>query len=212
MSEDREKILQEEQKENETKEVPSSQTEETGEATRPEAGDPADQDQTDPVDGEKSAPSADQENPQERAEDSFSTDPAEEGLKMRLLRLQADFQNYKNRVEREKKSTILYANERLLLQILDIIDNFERALASEQDRDPFFEGMEMIYRQLQEVLTRNGVEEIHSDGQAFNHELHNAVLTEESDQVESGTILETLQKGYTLHGKLVRPAMVKVAK
>ena len=128
------------------------------------------------------------------------------------MRLQADFQNFRRRSEQEQINTVRYANERLILQLLDVVDNFERALATEKEHDTFFEGMEMIHAQLREILTKNGVEAVEADGEAFDPNLHHAILTEESDTVEEGYVIETLQKGYKLNGKLIRPAMVKVAK
>lgn len=135
-----------------------------------------------------------------------------EEIAVRYLRLQADFQNFKRRSEEEQKNTVRYANERLILQLLDVVDNFERALATEKEHDSFFLGMEMIHSQLREILEKNGVEAILADGEAFDPNLHHAVLTEESADVDEGHVIETLQTGYKLNGKLIRPAMVKVAK
>lgn len=135
-----------------------------------------------------------------------------EEIAVRYLRLQADFQNFKRRSEEEQKNTVRYANERLILQLLDVVDNFERALATEKEHDSFFLGMEMIHSQLREILEKNGVEVILADGEAFDPNLHHAVLTEESADVDEGHVIETLQTGYKLNGKLIRPAMVKVAK
>lgn len=133
-------------------------------------------------------------------------------LQSQVLRLQADYQNYQKRVEREKESIVQYANENLVVKILDVIDNFDRALESEADQDSFYEGMVLIRKQLIKALESAGVREMESDGQEFDPNFHNAVLSEESDEVKSGHIIETLQKGYTLNDKVIRPAMVKVAK
>lgn len=149
--------------------------------------------------------------PEPREEPGESETPKEE-LTLRYLRLQADFQNYKRRTQEEQKNTVRYANERLILQLLDVVDNFERALATEKEHDNFFLGMDMIHAQLREILEKNGVEAIKADGAAFDPNLHHAVLTEESAEVEEGHVIETLQTGYLLNGKLIRPAMVKVAK
>ncbi len=132
--------------------------------------------------------------------------------KNQMLRMQAEFINYKKRVEKDKKDTIIFANEKLLIEILEVVDNFYRALDSEKEHDSFFQGMEMIFNQLDNILKENGLEEIASDGQVFDPHLHSAVLMEDSDEVESGRITETMRKGYKLNGKLIRPAMVKVAK
>lgn len=152
-------------------------------------------------------------NPSEGDKKDASVDASKnEEIAVRYLRLQADFQNYKRRTEEEQKNTIRYANERLILQLLDVVDNFERALATEKEHDNFFLGMEMIHSQLREILEKNGVEAIVADGEAFDPNLHHAVLTEESAEVDEGHVIETLQTGYKLNGKLIRPAMVKVAK
>lgn len=155
-----------------------------------------------------------EENSQEndKAVENSDTDPEDEELSIRYLRLQADFQNYRKRMEREREATVKYAEERLVIQLLDILDNFERALEFEKEHDSFYDGMDMIYQQFKAVLERNGLEEVEADGAEFDHNLHNAVLTEESDEIESGHIISALQKGYKLNGKLIRPAMVKVAK
>lgn len=155
-----------------------------------------------------------EENPQENDKTAANseTNPEEEELSIRYLRLQADFQNYRKRMEREREATVKYAGERLVIQLLDILDNFERALESEKEHDSFYDGMDMIYQQFKAVLEKNGLEEVEADGTEFDHNLHNAVLTEESDEIESGHIISALQKGYKLNGKLIRPAMVKVAK
>lgn len=145
-------------------------------------------------------------------ESSSESKDSDETLSVRYMRLQADFQNFRRRSEQEQINTVRYANERLILQLLDVVDNFERALATEKEHDTFFEGMEMIHAQLREILTKNGVEAVEADGEAFDPNLHHAILTEESDTVEEGHVIETLQKGYKLNGKLIRPAMVKVAK
>lgn len=153
------------------------------------------------------------DNPSEGDKKDASVDASKnEEIAVRYLRLQADFQNYKRRTEEEQKNTIRYANERLILQLLDVVDNFERALATEKEHDNFFLGMEMIHSQLREILEKNGVEAIVADGEAFDPNLHHAVLTEESAEVDEGHVIETLQTGYKLNGKLIRPAMVKVAK
>lgn len=148
----------------------------------------------------------------EEASANEMENPEQEEIAQRYLRLQADFQNYKRRSEEEQKNTVRYANERLILQFLDVVDNFERALATEKEHDNFYLGMEMIHAQLREILEKNGVEAVVADGEAFDPNLHHAVLTEESAEVEEGHVIETLQTGYMLNGKLIRPAMVKVAK
>lgn len=134
----------------------------------------------------------------------------EESNDQKFLRLMADFQNYKKRVEKEKTDIYAYANEKIIGDMLNVIDNFERALAQGSEDKAFASGMELILKQLTDALTNAGLEEIKSLGEDFDPNLHNAVLTGDDDQFESGKVTEVFQKGYTLKGKLLRAAMVKV--
>lgn len=133
-------------------------------------------------------------------------------LNDKLARMQADFVNYKNRVEREKKELIQYSNEKLILQILPTVDNLERALLNYNENDEFQKGIFLIYKSLLKVLKEENVEEINSDGMEFNPNEHNAVMLEENDSVLSNHVIETLQKGYKIKDKIIRPSMVKVSK
>lgn len=137
----------------------------------------------------------------------------EEDLQTRYLRLAADFQNYKRRVEKEKSDIYAYANEKIVTELLDVIDNFERAIAHKQDcKDPkMLEGMAMIFKQFKGVLEKSNVEEIKAAGEEFDPNYHHAVMTENSVEYESGKVTAVLQKGYLLNGKVIRPSMVKVA-
>ncbi|NMB09006.1 MAG: nucleotide exchange factor GrpE [Tissierellia bacterium] len=132
-------------------------------------------------------------------------------LSDRLLRLQADFINYKNRVKKEKENIYSYATEDLMIQILPILDNFERALENKESHNGFYQGVEMIYNQLIEILKSNGLKEIECLGECFDPNFHHAVFMEKVEDTEEGTILEILQKGYMLKDKVIRPSMVKVA-
>lgn len=134
----------------------------------------------------------------------------EEDGNTKYLRLMADFQNYKKRVEKEKTDLYSYANEKLVTELLDVLDNFERALGHEDEGDGFKEGMEMIFKQLSDVLEKSGLAEIPALGEDFDPNYHNAVMTEETEEYESGKVSGVLQKGYTLNGKVIRPSMVKV--
>lgn len=138
-------------------------------------------------------------------------DPEEEALNAKYMRLMADFQNFKRRTEKEKSDIYAFANEKIVKELLDVIDNFERALAAGNDGDKFLEGMEMILKQLLSVLERAGVSEIKCLGEDFDPNFHNAVMTEDSTEYESGKVTEVLQKGYILNSRVVRPAMVKVS-
>ena len=134
-----------------------------------------------------------------------------EELKNQLLRLQADFVNYKNRTEREKSNSIILANEGLILKLLPVLDNFNRAFAHVNLEDDAVKGFVMIKDQFESILKSEMVEEIESDGATFDPNLHNAVMTESKDGVDSGIVLETFEKGYKIKDKVIRPSMVKVS-
>ena len=134
-----------------------------------------------------------------------------EELKNQLLRLQADFVNYKNRTEREKSNSIILANEGLILKLLPVLDNFNRAFTHVNIEDETIKGFVMIKEQFESVLKSEMVEEIESDGAVFDPNLHNAVMTESKEGVKSGIVLETFEKGYKIKDKVIRPSMVKVS-
>ncbi|MDO5027324.1 MAG: nucleotide exchange factor GrpE [Tissierellia bacterium] len=136
----------------------------------------------------------------------------DEALKTTLARLQADFQNYRNRTEKEKASVYAYANEKLVLKLLPIIDNLERAIASEKEEDAFYQGVKMIYDELIKVLDKEGIVRFDPVGEKFDPNFHQAIFMEESSEMESEHILETFQVGYMIKDKVIRPAMVKVSK
>ncbi|MDO4868887.1 MAG: nucleotide exchange factor GrpE [Bacillota bacterium] len=151
-----------------------------------------------------------EEKPEEKPEESEQEDEGEK----KYLRLMADFQNYKKRVEKEKKDLYSYANEKIMTELLEVMDNFERALeqnaAAEGSGEGFATGMEMIFKQLVNVLEKEGLKEIEALGEEFDPNFHNAVMTEETEEYESGKVSGVMQKGYTLNGKVIRPSMVKV--
>lgn len=132
----------------------------------------------------------------------------------RYLRVQAEYDNYKRRTEKEKASERKYKSLDLANDIIPVLDNFERALQVEVDGDNkgMIEGITMVYNQLIEALKTNGVEEMEVEGQTFDPNLHHAVIQAEEEDVESDIIVEELQKGYLLKDKVIRPAMVKVNK
>jgi molecular chaperone GrpE len=134
-------------------------------------------------------------------------------LNSRFMRLQADFINHKRRTENEKENSISDGIEFVMRDLLPIIDNFQRALESEVDKeDGFYKGISMIEQQLFDLLKNYSVMEIDCLGKAFDPNYHDAVFMEESDKYEPGMITEVLQKGYKLKEKVIRPAMVKVSK
>ncbi len=144
----------------------------------------------------------------------------DEDLNTRYMRLMADFQNYKKRAEKQRSEIHAYANEKIVIKLIDVLDNFERALQNSEgngegeDRDEavgFKEGMTLIFKQLKDTLTDAGVTEIEAEDVVFDPNYHNAVMMEDTDKVKSGNVSEVLQKGYMLNGKVIRPSMVKVA-
>lgn len=160
--------------------------------------------------GEAGSGTAEETGETEEAGETEETGAEDEALMAKYQRLMADFQNYKRRTEKEKNDIYAYANEKLILGLLEVIDNFERAVLSETADEKYAEGMEMIFKQLKGVLEKSGLEEIKALGEGFDPNFHNAVMTEDNDRFESGSVTEVLQKGYTLNGKVIRPSMVKV--
>jgi len=131
----------------------------------------------------------------------------------RLARLQADFENYRRRTRQETENFYKYASEQLVCALLPVLDNFERALAAEGDSmESFKSGVEMIYRQFLDVLTTEGLAQIPAVGEQFDPARHEAVLKAESEEHPENTVIEELRRGYCLKDKVVRPAMVKVAR
>ena len=126
-------------------------------------------------------------------------------------RLKADFVNYRKRTQKEKDGLGLQAQIELLEEILPAIDNFERALLTADEESEFKEGIELIYKQLFNALKQLGLEKIEGKGCPFDHKYHEAIMQVEDSEVESGTVVEELQTGYMYNGKVIRPAMVKVA-
>ncbi len=133
----------------------------------------------------------------------------------RLKYLQADFENYKKRVEREKSEIIKREKALLINRILIILDELELAIRNRkegQETDVLVEGVEMIFNKLQKLLCEEGLCEIEALGKSFNPELHEAFLTVQTEDHPNNTVIEELRKGYMLDGKVVRPSIVKVAK
>ena len=132
-------------------------------------------------------------------------------VKDSYIRLQADFENFRRRTEREKADIYKFSSEKLVGKLLSVLDNLDRALAESKEDDSFAQGVSLVKKEFLEILQAEGLEEIESDGAVFDANLHHAVFMEKSDEVESGSIIETFQKGYKLNGKVIRPAMVKVS-
>jgi molecular chaperone GrpE len=145
------------------------------------------------------------------ANDKLKEEMAE--LYERLLRKQAELDNFRKRAQREKEEFRQYATEDLIREFLPVLDAFERALKKRAPAipEPFYQGMELIHRQLSEVLARAGLEAIETAGQLFDPHYHQAVETVEEAGRRDQEIVEELQRGYMLKHRLLRPAIVKVA-
>lgn len=135
----------------------------------------------------------------------------------KTLRTLAEMENLRKRLEKEKQDYCDFANKEFVSDLLPVLDNFDRALAavdpaSRGESDPYRQGVEMIYKQLEEVLKSQGLEEIKALGEHFDPFLHEAVQEEESDDYPDGTVLEVLLKGYLFRRKLLRAAVVKVSR
>ncbi len=131
----------------------------------------------------------------------------------RLLRLKADFENFKKRVEREREASERHASAGLVTRLLSVLDNFERALARdvpEGDGHSFREGIELIFRQLLDELRKEGLTPVDSLGQPFDPCIHEAVATDVIEELPSQTVVEELRRGYLMHDRLLRPSLVKV--
>ena len=128
------------------------------------------------------------------------------------LRLRADVENYRKQLDREKEDFMRWANKEVLLDILEVADNFERAIPLLRKKDPEgAQGMELIYSQLMKAMEKYGLSKIEAVGKKFDTRFHEAFLQEETDGLE-GVILEELQKGYILNDKVLRHSKVKVSK
>lgn len=133
-----------------------------------------------------------------------------------LLRTKADFINYRKRLEEEQSRMLKYCNEDIVKEILPVIDNFERAIGLddnnlEDELSKFLSGFKMIYCNLVSSLKKFDVIEIDGNNKPFDATYHQAVMTDKTDDIKPGYVIEVLQKGYILKGKVIRPAMVKVS-
>jgi molecular chaperone GrpE len=144
-----------------------------------------------------------------RAQEVASQETAE--MKDRYLRTLADFENFRKRSEREKSDFFKYALAGLLRELLPVLDNFDRALEHAAEGDDFHRGVLLVYKQMFDALTKHGLRPIDQAGVPFDPNIHEAVVREEDPSVPSHTVVAVLQKGYFIHDRLLRPAMVKVA-
>ena len=168
---------------------------------------------------EQEAKENSQENPEqieeaiEEVDELTQTKQQLEEEQDKLIRLRADFENFKRRVQLDKTADFKYRAQSVLSDILPVLDNFERALAVETTSDEaasIVKGVDMVYRTLLEAVKKEGLEQIEAEGVAFDPNFHQAVMQEKDDSKESGVVLQELQKGYKLKDRVLRPSMVKV--
>lgn len=153
------------------------------------------------------------ENDLEKELDDIKVKLAEQ--KTEYLRKLAEFENFKKRLSKEKEEVIRYANESLLVDFFPVLDSFEMTLSHislDQKSDPVISGIELVYKQFLEILKKSGLEEITGEGEAFNPNFQEAMSTEKSEGQKSGTVLKVHRKGFKLKGRVLRAALVTVAK
>jgi molecular chaperone GrpE len=148
---------------------------------------------------------------QEKDDEIQEKDQRIEDYQEQLLRLQADFENYKKRSEKEMQEYMNYANEGLILKILESYEDLYRALKSEKS-DDLREGVELIYQKLSKILEGEGLKEIPAKGEKFDPFKHEAIMAEAHADYENGKVIEQLGKGYTLNSKVIKYSKVKVCK
>ncbi|MFH1006299.1 MAG: nucleotide exchange factor GrpE [Candidatus Latescibacterota bacterium] len=173
------------------------------------AGDPEAEKADEQAENDAGEQTGQEENPLEKA----LTEAAQH--QDRFLRLAAEFDNYKRRTARQYGDIVQSANERLMSQLLPVLDNFERALSHQGDDETlesFRKGVEMIFGQLHDVLEAEGLKPFESVGKPFDSNIHDAVIQIESDEHESEIVMEEVQKGYTLGDKVLRHTKVVVSK
>ena len=129
----------------------------------------------------------------------------------RYLRTLADFDNYRKRADREKHDFFRHALASVFREVLPVLDNFDRALEHAEEGDEFHRGVALIYKQLWDVLQKQGLRAIDDANVRFDPNIHEAVVRDEDPSLPSQTVVEILQKGYFLNDRLLRPALVKVA-
>lgn len=135
--------------------------------------------------------------------------------KDRYLRLNAEFDNFRKRILKEREEFIKYANEKLILELIDVLESLERGIENTKkanNKDKLIEGMELVYKQFKNVLEKNGLTPIKVLGEKFDHYKHEAMMQTITDECDEGTILEEFARGYMLNGKVIRYSKVRVSK
>ncbi len=158
------------------------------------------------------ASSSTNEAPQEAAKADDAGETQGEEFKAQLIRMAADFENFKKRARKEKEDLRKFGNEHLMRDILPVLDNLERALAHvDSDANPLVEGIKMVSKQFLQVMENYGVRPIESTGKTFDPAIHDAMTQQPTADAEPGTVLQEFERGFTIHERLLRPAKVIVA-
>ncbi len=135
--------------------------------------------------------------------------------KDRCLRLNAEFENQRKRLQKEKEEFVKYANEKLIIELIDIMESLERGLENSKgssNKEKLIQGMELIYKQFKNVLEKNGLVPIKALGEKFDPYKHEAMMQTPSDDIEEDTVLEEFSRGYMLNNKVIRYSRVRVSK
>ncbi len=216
MSKKNEKMIREE-----TEDIKTENTEEsTEEAVKQDDPEKEEASEDNTKDTEEAEGLNEEEDTKEGSKDEKEKkDPKDEKiaeLNDKVVRQMAEFDNFRKRTEKEKSEMFSNGEKAVIETILPVIDNFERALDmagsdEKKEQDPFMDGMEKVYRQLMDELTKLGLKPIEALGKPFDPNLHNAVMQGESEEYESGMVCQELQKGYMLNDSVVRHSMVSVA-
>ncbi len=158
-------------------------------------------------------PAAEGADPASLAERMAHLQAEKDELMQTLVRRQADFENYRKRIDRERQEDRRHGTGSLAEDLLPVLDAFERALKAHDDPayEEYRKGLELIYRQLSETLARHGLERIAAAGKPFDPHHHQAIERVESSEHPEGTVLEVLQDGFVFHGRVIRPSMVRVS-
>ncbi len=153
-----------------------------------------------------------QEEVNEEAQEVDERDLKIEELTDSLQRLQAEYANYRRRTQQEKETIGVFANEKILNELIPVVDSMERALEACTDKeDTMYKGIDLVYKQLTATFEKFGLQEIEAENADFDPNLHLAVMQEAVDGVEANKVVMVLQKGYKLNTKVLRPSMVKVS-
>ncbi len=222
MAEQEKEILEEETvecEESTADSVKQDASEDTAESENPESEEAEENSDTDeePEEAEDSRSWAEKRAAKKQAKQDKKSDAMKEQIEQledKVKRQLAEFENFRNRTEKEKSAMFETGAKSVIEKILPVVDNFERGLATvpeEKKEDPFVDGMNRIYKQLLTELENIGVKPIDAVGQEFDPNLHNAVMQEASEEYESGIVVRELQKGYTYRDSVVRHSMVAVA-